>query len=280
MEKKPGKTLGIRADMDGLDVTEETGLSFASTNKGKMHACGHDSHVAMAMGAAAVLARHRDELRGSVKFIFQPGEEGPGGAERMIEDGALRDPKVDAIIAMHGGRIWPAELGDVGVRTHGPMMASNDRIEVKIQGTSGHGAKPHQAVDAISIAAHAIATLQTVISREIDPLESAVITIGKIAGGSAYNVIADEVVFEGTIRVVNPEVRQFVAKRIGEILNGVAKSMRSRCKVQIPFWLSAALQQPGIHATLRNNCSPRSSVRNTFSKSIGLRWAAKTWPTF
>ena len=233
--RKPGKTLGIRADMDGLNVTEKTGLPFASNIEGKMHACGHDSHMAMAMGAAYVLANHRDRIRGNVKFIFQPGEEGPGGAELMIRDGALRDPKVDAIIAMHGGRIWPTEPGDVGIRTHGAMMASMDRIDVKIRGKGGHGAKPHQTVDAISIAAHAISTLQTVISREINPLESAVITIGRIAGGSAYNVIADEVVFEGTVRAVTAEVRQFVAKRIGEILNGVAKSMRGRCKYKYHF---------------------------------------------
>ena len=233
--KKFGKTLGIRADMDGLNVTEETGLPFASKIQGKMHACGHDSHVAMALGAAYVLAQHRDRIQGNVKFIFQPGEEGPGGAEPMIRDGALRTPKVDAIIGLHGGKIWPGEPGEVWVRTHGPMMACMDRIDVKIKGQGGHGALPHETVDAISIAAHAICTLQTVVSREIKPLDPAVISIGQIAGGSASNVIAGEVAFEGTVRALKQEVRQFMAKRIGEILNGVAKSMRGQCQCKYHF---------------------------------------------
>lgn len=234
--QKPGKTLGIRADIDGLNVKEETGLPFASKIDGRMHACGHDSHMAMALGAARVLANHRDRIQGGVKFIFQPGEEGPGGAEPMIRDGALADPQVDAIIGLHGGKIWtPGEPGEVCVRTRGAMMACLDRIDVKITGKGGHGAMPHETVDAISIAAHAISALQTVISREIKPLDPAVITIGKIAGGSAYNVIAGEVVFEGTVRALSQEVRQFMARRIGEILRGVAGALRGQCECRYQF---------------------------------------------
>lgn len=233
---QPGKTLAIRADIDGLNVKEETGLPFASKIPGKMHACGHDSHMAMALGAACLLAKRRDRIRGNVKFIFQPGEEGPGGAEPMIRDGALRSPRVDAIIGLHGGKIWaPGEPGDVCVCTHGAMMACLDRIDVTIKGKGGHGAMPHDTVDAISIAAHAISTLQTIISREINPLAPAVITIGKIAGGSAYNVIAGEVTLEGTVRALKPEVRELLAKRIGEILKGVASSMRGECECTYHF---------------------------------------------
>jgi amidohydrolase len=234
--KLPGKTLGIRADMDALNVREETGLAFASRAVGKMHACGHDSHMAMALGAAALLARRRNALRGNVKFIFQPAEEGPGGALPMIKAGVLKNPAVDAIIGCHGGRVWHiGKLGEVFVFPRGAMLACLDRIDVKIKGRGGHGAMPHETVDAISIAAHAVSTVQTVISREIKPLEPAVITIGKINGGSAYNVIAGEVVLEGTVRAFKPELRKFMARRIGEIFRGVARAMRGDCEYHYHF---------------------------------------------
>ena len=234
--KRPGKTLGIRADIDGLLIREETGLPFASRIDGRMHACGHDAHMAMALGAAALLCRHRDRIRGNVKLIFQPAEEGPGGALPMIKDGALKNPKVDAIIGLHCGRIWtPGVPGEVGVCTRGAMMACLDRFDARIKGKGGHGAMPHQTVDAISIAAHAVCALQTVVSREIKPLDPAVVTVGKFAGGSAYNVIAGEVVLEGTARSFKQEVREFMARRIGEILKGVAKSMRGSCEYKYRF---------------------------------------------
>lgn len=243
--KKTGKTLGIRADMDALNIKEETCLPFASMIEGRMHACGHDSHTAMALGAATLLARHRDQLKGNVKFIFQPAEEGPGGALPMIKAGALKNPKVDAIIGLHGGKLWtPGIPGEVCVCTHGAMMACLDRIDVKIKGKGGHGAAPHETVDAISIAAHAVSTLQTIVSREIKPLEPAVITIGKFAGGSAYNVIAGEVVLEGTVRVYNPELRKFMAKRIGELLTGVAKAMRGSCEYKYTFGYPPTYNNP------------------------------------
>ena len=247
--KRPGKTLGIRADIDGLLIKEDTGLPFASRNEGRMHACGHDAHTAMALGAATLLARHRDRLKGNVKFIFQPAEEGPGGALPMIKDGALKNPKVDAIIGLHCGRIWkPGVPGEVCVCSRGAMMACLDRIDVKIKGKGGHGAAPHETVDAISIAAHAVSALQTVISREIKPLDPAVITIGKIAGGSAYNIIAGEVVLEGTVRAFKQELREFMAKRIAEILKGVAKSMRGTCEVKYRFGYPPLSNDPAFTA--------------------------------
>lgn len=246
---RPAKTLAIRADIDGLDVREETGLPFCSKIDGKMHACGHDSHAAMALGAATVLARYRDDLPGKVKFIFQPGEEGPGGAEPMIRDGALLDPKVDAIIALHGGKVWAeGQPGEVWVRTHGAAMACLDRIDVTFQGKGGHGAAPHETVDAISIAAHAISTLQTIISRELKPVAPGVVTIGKIAGGSAYNVIAGEVVLEGTVRALTQDVREFLSQRIPEILTGVAKAMRGRCRCKYHFGYPPLHNDPAFTA--------------------------------
>ena len=224
--KKPGKTKAVRADMDALPVEEKTGLPFASKIQGRMHACGHDAHTAMALGAAKLLSRHRKELCGNVKFLFQPAEENVGGAKPMIDDGALENPKVDEIVGLHTGCIWPSEkVGEVFV-SYGPMMASVDSINVTVKGYGGHGAMPHQAVDAVLIASHAVVALQSIISREISPTASCVITIGKIEGGTAPNVVAEEVRFSGTIRALRQEHREFLDMRIREILEGLVRGMR------------------------------------------------------
>jgi len=200
-----GPTIALRADMDALPMEEKTDLDFASVEKGKMHACGHDGHTAILLGVAMVLAEIKDKLRGNVKLIFQPAEEGPGGAEPMIEDGVMDAPKVDAILGLH---IWlEMDAGKVGVKK-GPLFASIDEVDIKIKGDSSHGASPHQGVDAITTAAEVINSLQSIVSRKIDPIDSAVVTIGKIEGGYVRNVIADEVNLEGTIRALNPEVRK------------------------------------------------------------------------
>ena len=233
--KKPGKTLAIRSDMDGLLVREETGLAFASKNEGRMHACGHDAHMAMTLGAAQVLSRHRGELSGNVKFLFQPAEEGPGGAKPMIRDGALKNPKVDAVIGMHIGSVWTeAKIGQVYV-SHGPMLAAMDRIDVKIKGKGGHGAVPHRAVDPVSMACQVVTALQTIVSREVNPVEPAVVTIGKIAGGSAYNVIPGEVALEGTVRVLKQELREFLNRRIEGIIRGVTAAMRGEYEYRYTY---------------------------------------------
>ncbi len=160
------KTFAIRADMDALPITEETGLPFASQIPGRMHACGHDAHVAMALGAAAILSRMQPRLPGNVKFIFQPGEEGGGGAKIMIEDGALENPKVDAIIGGHVGSLWPVNTGMVGIKS-GALMAASDSFVLTIRGKGGHGAAPNQSVDPVVIASHITVALQTIVSREV-----------------------------------------------------------------------------------------------------------------
>lgn len=224
---KPGPVIAIRSDMDALNVKEETGLPFASKREGKMHACGHDAHMAMALGAAKLLSENTSELSGSVKFLFQPAEEGPGGAKPMIKDGALESPKVDAVIGLHTGGIWDFQkTGEVYV-SYGRMMACLDRIDVTIRGKGAHGAMPHKSVDAVSAASHAISTVQTVVSREVSPLDSAVVTVGKIQGGTAYNIIAQEVSFEGTVRALKNEMRECLDRRIGGIIRGVASGMRA-----------------------------------------------------
>lgn len=229
-----GKTIGIRADMDALPVKEETGLDFASVN-GCMHACGHDGHTAVLLGTAKVLNKFKSELNGNVKLLFQPGEEYPGGAQPMIEEGALENPKVDAVIGLHEGRISEAVTkGKIGV-TYGPMMASMDRIFIRIIGKGSHGAYPEDSVDPISTAAEVISALQRVVSREIKAVEPAVLSITRIQGGFNQNVIPGEVELEGTVRTFNNETRQFIAKRIDEITKGITGAMRATYELQYDF---------------------------------------------
>ena len=226
----PGRTIAIRADMDALSIQEETGLPFASRHPGVMHACGHDGHMAMALGAARVLKEHRASLRGNVKFLFQPAEEGPGGAKPMIDDGALEDPMVDAVIGCHLGVIWDIPSGHVGVK-QGPLMAAMDGVDITIQGKGGHGAMPHLTVDAVAVGAQVVSALQTIASRRVSPLDPVVITIGTFSGGTAYNIIAETVQMSGTVRCLNEEVHQRLPGLIEEIAKGVASGMGAGCQV-------------------------------------------------
>lgn len=222
--KGPGKCVGLRADMDALPLTESTGLPFASETPGVAHSCGHDCHTAMLLGAAYVLYELRDTFDGKVKLIFQPAEEDPmaSGARRMIAEGVLENPKVDAVFGQH---VWPqVPFGKAAVR-NGAMMASSDRFFITVKGKSSHGSAPEYGVDAIVIAAHVITALQTVVSRNVSPLDSAVVTVGTISGGSRYNVIADEVRLEGTCRNLNPSVRNEMPARLERLIKGVTESM-------------------------------------------------------
>lgn len=225
----PGKTIALRADMDGLPVREETGLPFASTN-GRMHACGHDSHAAMLLGAAKVLNAHRGELRGNVKLFFQPGEEFPGGAKPMIEEGAMESPHVDAVMGLHAGHLakdLPA--GSIAV-SYGSMMASMDRILIKVVGKSAHGAYPELSVDPIVAAAQIVNALQTIVSRETAAVEPAVVSVTRITGGINQNIIPGEVELEGTVRALTSETRSLIARRIEEIARGVCAVNRADCE--------------------------------------------------
>lgn len=228
---KAGKTLAIRADMDALPITEETGLSFASKN-GNMHACAHDGHMAMALGAAKFLNSNKDLFNGNVKIIFQPGEEYPGGAKPMIDEGALLNPKVDAIIGLHAGYINPEVApGKIGIKT-GPVMASMDRFYIKVIGKGGHGAYPYKLVDSIAISAEIITSLHKIISREISGLDSAVLSVTRIQGGCNQNIMPDSVEMEGSVRTTDERIRSYIEKRIKEISEGIAKCYNARAEVE------------------------------------------------
>ena len=229
---KPGRIAGLRADMDALPITEKSGEPFSSEVPGKMHACGHDAHTAMLLGAARVLQGMRDELHGSVVLLFQPAEEGPGGAEPMIAQGALDDPKVEAVAMLHvDPRLAP---GQIGV-TPGPVNASADEFFVTVEGRGGHGAYPHTAADAIPAAAAIVTALQNIASRETDPLKSVVVTIGTINGGYRNNVIADEVKMTGTLRAHDPEIRNGLEARARRIIEGVAAAYNVKAALKVNY---------------------------------------------
>ena len=213
--KNSGKTIALRADMDALPMQETGDLPYKSQNDGIMHACGHDGHTAMLLGTAEALSKKYDQLKGTVKFIFQPAEEGQGGARYMIEDGALEG--VDEIYGLH---LWNYQkYGTIGVKP-GPIMAAADLFEITVHGKGGHGAAPQGTKDAVVIASHLVQTLQTIVSRNTNPIESTVVTIGQINGGYNFNIIADTVNMKGTSRAYTEENRQLIKTRMAEIIKG------------------------------------------------------------
>ena len=254
--ERPGPTLMIRADMDALAIQEETGLPFASSHKGVMHACGHDAHMAMALGAASVINRFKDNLQGNIKFLFQPAEEGPGGAKPMIEAGVMENPKVDYSVGCH---VWPdLPEGTIGVKA-GPFMAAIDRFDLRIIGRGGHGAMPHQCVDALEVGTQVVNALQRIVSRQMDPLEPAVVTIGTFHAGTGFNIIPDEAVLSGTTRTFNPDIWNSWEERIAKIVGGVCESMGADYELKY---------SQGYPATI-NDESMAEVVRRSAEKVVG-----------
>lgn len=227
---KAGPCLALRADMDALPVTEESDRPYASRRAGVAHVCGHDGHVACLVGAAQVLGELADELAGPVRFIFQPAEENGGGGRLMVEQGALDDPPVAAIYALHG---WPGlPLGTVGIRG-GAMMAATDALDVILHGRGTHAASPHLGIDPIVAAAHVVTALQSVVTRNLPPSEPAVVTIGRIAGGTIRNVIPDSVRLEGTLRTLSEPVREMARAAVRRVIEQTAAAFGARAEVTL-----------------------------------------------
>jgi len=224
---KPGKTVALRADMDALAITEASDIAYKSTNVGVMHACGHDGHIAMLLGAAKILSQMKSEVCGNVKFIFQPAEENGQGALKLLEAGVMND--VDAILGLH---VWPDLASGKVSLVPGPRMASADKLKITVRGKPSHGSMPHQGIDAILAAAAIIMNLQSVSSREVAPLEPAVITIGKLAGGTGWNITCDEVTLEGTTRCFSHEVRKNFPLAIERISKNTAATFRAQADME------------------------------------------------
>jgi len=218
---KPGKTIMLRADMDGLPIAEENVVAYKSTSPVHMHACGHDGHVAILLGAAELIAQNRAELAGTVCLVFQPAEEGRGGGKEMVREGVLERFGIERAYGLHLSSAHP--VGQVGFR-EGPMYASSDSIEIVLEGKGGHGAAPHLSIDPILLAGQFIVAVQQVVSRQIDPIEPAVVTIGSIHAGTTHNVIPSRVAMLGTVRAFDPDVRAKMAERIERVLKGVCET--------------------------------------------------------
>jgi amidohydrolase len=246
---KPGPTVMLRVDMDALPVQELTGVEYASVHPGVMHACGHDGHMAIGLGVAKILSQHTADLPGTIKFIFQPAEEGLGGAQKMLDAGVLENPVPDFALGVH---LWNTEpVGWLGIAP-GARMAAADIINMEVIGQGGHGAAPHLAHDPIVATAHIITALQTVVSRNIDSEKSAVLSLTEIHAGETFNVIPEVVRLSGTIRSFDPQVRQTLLDRLDEIAQQVAAGLGCKAKVEVTPVTPALVNDPEITNQIRN----------------------------
>ncbi len=249
---KPGPVRAFRADMDALPIKEETGLPYASEVEGVMHACGHDIHTASLIGLAHLLAKNREALSGEVIFVFQPGEEGGFGGKILTDAGFIEKFGISYIIGQH---VYPdIPLGKIGYKV-GLMTANSDRFTIEIKGKGSHGARPHQGIDPITVASHIVLGFGTIHSREVDPLDSTVITVGSIHAGTASNVIPDNAIMHGTIRTFGDKNREFVAKRVKEASEGIAKTFRAEAKVDVKFGYPSVFNDEKITMKVKEGAS-------------------------
>nr|WP_142505329.1 amidohydrolase [Melghirimyces algeriensis] len=236
----PGRTVALRADMDALPIQDEKTCDYRSQVDGVMHACGHDAHMASLLGVAQILQQRKEEIRGRIVFLFQHAEEQiPGGAAQMIRAGAL-----DGVDAVYGVHLWtPLPRGVVGIR-EGTLMAAADSFQIQVTGKGGHGGLPHQAVDAVVTASHLVVNLQTIVSRQLDPLKSGVISVGKLQGGESFNVIAESAVLTGTVRTFDPEIRSDIQRQIGKVAEQTCQMFGAQCDYRYQWGYPAVVNHP------------------------------------
>jgi len=245
---RPGPTILLRADMDALPLREDTGLDFASEIDGAMHACGHDTHVAMLLGAARLLVERRDQLDGNVLLMFQPGEEGYHGAQVMLDEGLLDGADAKRAVALHISTRYPA--GTVALRP-GAMLASADRIVATVRGRGGHASTPHLALDPITVAAEFILALQVAVTRRVDVFDPAVVTIARVSGGTTNNIIPDVVEIEGTVRTISPERRAAIAALVHQVADGIAAAHGATIDLEIVPGYPVTMNDPDVVAWFR-----------------------------
>jgi amidohydrolase len=266
---RPGPVVLVRADMDALPISEQTGAEYASQNPGVMHACGHDSHTAVLLTVARLLQAQRGELSGTVKLAFQPAEEGMGGAESMIKDGVLDDPKVDLCLALH---VWNEQpLGWLGISS-GAAMAGAEVFSLTVIGKGGHGAVPHLAIDPVLASAQIVTALQSLVARNVAPLEAAVVSVCTIHGGETFNVIPQEVKLTGTIRTFEPAVRERVLRRFEEIVSGTARALGCEVVIDVQRLTPATINQSETAARVQavaRQLFPQSKIETGDQLTMG-----------
>jgi amidohydrolase len=243
-----GKTIALRGDIDGLPIQDKKVCDYSSKVEGKMHACGHDVHTTVLLGAAKILNKYKHLIKGRVKLFFEPAEETVGGARFMIKEGVLENPKVDAVLGLHVSE--DLEVGKIMVK-NGVAFAASNPFTIKIKGRGGHGAYPHAAIDSVVMASQVVISLQTIVSREIAPVNPAVITVGSINGGTAQNIIPDEVILKGIIRTLTPEDREYAKRRLEEVVASICTAMRGSYEIDIEESYPCLINDDHMVSTVR-----------------------------